>query len=89
MPLFGKIQVVEQQIDDFLDAVLQGALVYRDGIDDYDYLILLTKLDNNHPLLDKLRSITMDPESILTARNRLAEAVERSSTRRANPTVAD
>ncbi len=35
MPFFGKTIVVEKQIDDFLDTITKGILIFRDGIDDY------------------------------------------------------
>jgi len=76
MPLFGKIQVVEQQVDDFLDAVLQGALVFRDGIDDYlagrgrDFAAKLQQIDELETRADE---ISREVEAFLYSRSLIPE----------------
>ncbi len=51
MPMFRSAPQLERQINDFFDAIAQGALVFRDGIDDYlegrdrDFAAKLTAID--------------------------------------------
>ena len=56
----------------------------RDGIEDYEYFSLLSRLDPRNPLLvvpksvySSLVSFTIDPEPIKTHRRRLAKEIER------------
>ena len=51
MPLFRSSKVLETQIDDFLDTVAEGGLVFREGVNAYlsgnteDFAATITKID--------------------------------------------
>lgn len=60
MPLFRNVPQLERQIGDFFDAIAQGMLVFRDGIDDYldsrarDFEAKLTAIDTLESQADHL-----------------------------------
>jgi len=60
MPLFRSSKVLEKQIDDFLDTVAEGALVFRDGVNAFlsdnteDFAAAITKIDKLESRADKL-----------------------------------
>lgn len=60
MPLFRTSKVLEKQIDDFLDTVAEGGLVFREGINAYladsreDFAAAITKIDRLENRADKL-----------------------------------
>ena len=60
MPLFKSSRALESQIDDFLDAVAEGGLVYRSGVRAYltgeatDFAACITKIDKLEAQADKV-----------------------------------
>jgi uncharacterized protein len=67
MPIFRTTRVVESQIEEFLDAVNQGALVFRDAVTSY--------LEGRHADFDAKLAILEDLE---TRADRLSRDVESS-----------
>jgi predicted phosphate transport protein (TIGR00153 family) len=60
MPLFRSSKVLETQIDDFLDTVAEGGLVFREGVNAYlsgnteDFAAIIAKIDKLESRADKL-----------------------------------
>lgn len=60
MPMFRSAPQLERQIDEFFDAIAEGALVFRDGIEDYldgrdkDFAAKLTAIDTLEKQADHL-----------------------------------
>jgi uncharacterized protein len=60
MPMFRSAPQLERQIGEFFDAIAQGAIVFRDGIDDYldgrerDFAAKLTAIDTLESTADHL-----------------------------------
>jgi uncharacterized protein len=76
MPLFRSAPQLERQINEFFDAIAQGALVFRDGIDDYlegrerDFDAKLTAIDTLESEADHL---SRDIEANLYRRSLIPE----------------
>lgn len=65
--LFKKTRILENQIDEFLDAVSQGGIVFKQGINDYldgrteyfkERLVLISKLENKAEVISGEKSKT-------------------------------
>lgn len=76
MPLFRSAPNLERQIGEFFDAIAQGVLVFRDGIDDYldgrdrDFGAKLTAIDSLESVADHL---SRDIEANLYRRSLIPE----------------
>ena len=95
MPMFRTSRHIERQIDEFLDAVNEGALVFRDAVDAYlagrqqDFQSKREVLEALEPMLGTLDQRHTDEAAAAEEQGGSGKAVKERRARKKDETVTE